>query len=392
MVQRLLLTIILLATFSPSYMLADWGYEEENNLIILHSGIHNNILKKFDYILISYEIPRCIHCKRLNKNLSKVAFSFKNYKKRIPFAKFDCKKSSNTCSRLLIPSYPYIKLYYQGHAFDYLGPRTKKHIKKFVKDKVNKGFWRVKDKSVLNKVFAKSEETIIFNGTPSEQEKKILRIMSKSDLGAEYMYSKIPELARAIKHSQAKLIFKKGASEIVEYKPASWLEDKNKETKPIVLEELTNWLFNLRNPGIIQVGKEFTDRVIFNHNHALILFTSSVNNKEVKLFTQAVHNFKKNIVCAVSALDAEDEATNLRLRSEMKVEGQKMFIMYIDPIHDFVFRKWKFSGKINDSNIKIFLESVWEGHQDAYYASEESPLMDDSPLKVRILLFFGCLR
>ena len=62
--------------------------------------------------------------------------------------------------------------------------------------------------------------------------------------------------------------------------------------------------------------------------------------------------------------------------------SEKPFVVYMDPIHDFVFRKWKFDGKLIPGNLKIFLKNVWDGHKEPFYASEEAPDLNDEPLKV----------
>lgn len=65
-----------------------------------------------------------------------------------------------------------------------------------------------------------------------------------------------------------------------------------------------------------------------------------------------------------------------------KLKKEEFLLFYIDPIHDFVFRKWKFEGIISHDNLKLFLEGVWQGHIEPYFVSEEPPLKNGQPLKV----------
>lgn len=91
---------------------------------------------------------------------------------------------------------------------------------------------------------------------------------------------KINQILKKLKNPLSDLVYIDGETRVREYKG-----DND-------LEQIRNWIFDIRNPGVIEIGDKFVKKVIFNHNHALVLFVKKKNSEIYKDFSRAVLAFK----------------------------------------------------------------------------------------------------
>jgi hypothetical protein len=124
--------IALLAMAAAVRPLADWGYPEHRDVVVLGRHNHDQFLKEYDMALVAYTTAWCEHCKELEVVYSEVALYFKDHHIRVPLARIDCTRNEEFCSEHLIPTYPFIKLYVRKYPISYYGPRTANGIKSFL--------------------------------------------------------------------------------------------------------------------------------------------------------------------------------------------------------------------------------------------------------------------
>ena len=88
---------------------------------------HNIVL--FSTLLYSHISPfvhcfRCGHCKRLAPEYERAANELSSDIPPVPLAKVDATEESSLANRFGINGYPTLKVFHNGVAYDYEGPRT----------------------------------------------------------------------------------------------------------------------------------------------------------------------------------------------------------------------------------------------------------------------------
>lgn len=111
---------------------ADWGFPEDNNVVMLDIYNHDRFLKEYEETLVYYFIDDCEHCKNLKPIYSRLGLEYKEKKQRIPLAQFDCTEHTRFCEEKLIPVYPFLKFYVKQHPIQYLGKRTYNALDKYL--------------------------------------------------------------------------------------------------------------------------------------------------------------------------------------------------------------------------------------------------------------------
>ena len=155
---------------------ADWGFPEEDDVVMLDIYNHDKFLNEYEETMVYYFIDDCKHCKEFKPIYSKLALEFKESKKRIPLAQFDCNEHRNFCHEKLIPVYPFVKFYVKGHPVIYTGKREYEPIKKYVKFMMNRkplksklvDFWELHDEFYNPKEI----DTSLFTGAELKAEIK----------------------------------------------------------------------------------------------------------------------------------------------------------------------------------------------------------------------------
>lgn len=111
---------------------ADWGFPEDEDVVMLDMFSHDRFIKEFPEVMIHYHIDDCKHCHDLKPIYSKLALEFKERKRRIPLAQFDCSEHRSFCHDKMIPVYPYLKFFVKEHPLLYNGKRTYDALKVYL--------------------------------------------------------------------------------------------------------------------------------------------------------------------------------------------------------------------------------------------------------------------
>ena len=57
--------------------MADWGYPEINDSVILTPNNHDNFLNDYEEVLVYYYLPKCKYCKVMDLFFSDLAIDYK---------------------------------------------------------------------------------------------------------------------------------------------------------------------------------------------------------------------------------------------------------------------------------------------------------------------------
>lgn len=103
--------------------MADWGYPEINDSVVLTPANHDQFLRDYEEAFVYYYLPKCYYCQVINQFFDELALEWKEKDFRIPFAKFNCIKHVEFCESHAIPVFPFLKFYIRGHPISYYGRR-----------------------------------------------------------------------------------------------------------------------------------------------------------------------------------------------------------------------------------------------------------------------------
>ena len=183
-----MLLILSLIGVSKSY--ADWGFPEDSDIVMLDIFSHDRFIAEYPEAMVYYFIDDCAHCVDFKPIYSRLALDFKETKKRIPLANFDCTEHTSFCSEQLIPVFPFIKFFVKQHPIIYSGKREYKPLHKYLKymtirkpDKMKMGDLLELDKEFFNQP---EIDTSLFEGEELKAEMEMRLKRSKSVLGVYF--------------------------------------------------------------------------------------------------------------------------------------------------------------------------------------------------------------
>jgi protein disulfide isomerase len=103
-------------------------------VIVLTDKSFDSVVTPQDLMLVEFYAPWCGHCKQLAPEYAKAATVLK--KEGIPLAKVDATEQTSVASKYGVSSYPTLKLFRNGVASDYGGPRQKDGIVEYMRKQV----------------------------------------------------------------------------------------------------------------------------------------------------------------------------------------------------------------------------------------------------------------
>lgn len=108
------------------------AFPEEEDVVVLTADNFDSFIKQSPLALVEFYAPWCGHCKQLAPAWSKAAAKSKKLPVPVPLAKVDATVEEDLASKYEVSGYPTIKLFKNGVAEDYIGPRDADGILAYV--------------------------------------------------------------------------------------------------------------------------------------------------------------------------------------------------------------------------------------------------------------------
>lgn len=114
-------------------------YPSSNGVILANKEIYRELLRKYDYVFITFSASWCSHCQTFEKLLPEISTKIhEQIHKLIPVAKMDCEKRYEFCHETLnIGGYPTVRLYHKGVPVEYKGERATENVLRWLDDRHN---------------------------------------------------------------------------------------------------------------------------------------------------------------------------------------------------------------------------------------------------------------
>tara|TARA_B110001452_G_scaffold153422_1_gene127656 strand:+ start:309 stop:1061 length:753 start_codon:yes stop_codon:yes gene_type:complete len=111
-------------------------YPKEKSVVVLDPKNFDGFIKSQSYTLVEFYAPWCGHCKTLEPEWAAAAAKVSKLKPAVLLAKVDADAHGELAKKYDVSGYPTIKIFKDGKAEDYDGPREAKGIVSFVKEAI----------------------------------------------------------------------------------------------------------------------------------------------------------------------------------------------------------------------------------------------------------------
>lgn len=131
---------------------------DDPDVLVLTESNFDDIVNSAEFIVVEFYAPWCGHCKHLAPEWAKAATTLKQDDPPVPLAKVDATVESSLGSRFGVNGYPTIKIFRNGVASDYQGPRDANGIVSYVRKQAGPAAKPLNSKESLEKFKAFKED------------------------------------------------------------------------------------------------------------------------------------------------------------------------------------------------------------------------------------------
>lgn len=371
------LLLLMLAIASQAAAMADWGYPEVRDVVILERHNHDQFVRDFEVKVVQYSTSDCIHCHEFDLSYSKLALFFKEHDPRVPLAKIDCSVHEEFCSDHLIPVYPFVKIYVKNHAIPYFGPRSEARLRQFIISILRRSPTTVDSKDIL--LYSKSKSIqgqkrlkLLYFGQNTEKSYSIFDLVCKTDIRLSCYQTNNESLASQIGLIPPfKLIALTRAG-----KPTVYRKGK------FTFELLEEFVFQQFHRKVHEIGPVFKNKVVEEGSDSLILFVPRLDDPIVKKFEKSVRKLRRLVPCFIASTDSGDQELVAGLVHSLSIATYPAVVL-ARHIHGLSFQRFTYKYSLDSKHLKEFLDNVWQRRLLPDLKSEQSPATNEGPIRVR---------
>lgn len=366
--------ILLLSTLLAVAMTSDveWGYPEEEDVIVLTDKIFKEATEKFEFLLVEFYAPWCGHCKKLAPEYAQAAKELKALENPIPIAKLDATENAESAKAHGVKGYPTLKFFINGSPIDYNGGRTKADIVNWIKKKTGPPSHVIKDAEDLAAQIKANKVLVVFYGSEDSAEYK------------QFVSTALTLDAVAFAHqTDAALLEANGGNSFTVHTQHDngTHHHSGEATKEAYLAHIAD----VRFPLVMDFeGDEAIERVFGSEHPAIVLFSDSDHEftsggfSEVALAEKNSGN-KQGILFFSSKITS---GLGQRLSEYIGVSATSAPAVWIIHPANKDLSKYPYSGELTVAGITQFLADWRSNSLEKHYKSEEIPEKNDEPVKV----------
>jgi len=359
--QILFTALIISSVFCEGH----WGYNEEDDVIVMTTATIDEIVAKYDHVLVEFYAPWCGHCKKLAPEYSQAAAVLKKTDPQVPLAKVDATIEADLATRFGIQGFPTLKWFVKGQESEYKGGRTKAEIVDWVVKKTGPPSKLMADAAALKDAQDENKVMVVYFGAEDDAEFATFKTFAATTEGVSFGHSFNADLNAA--NTGKVVLFKQFDEKMNTFEG----EVSGDRLKAFVEENRYEVVMSFE-------GEEPINRIFQQENAALVLFSDKSGDHE-EVFTAFAKANKNRIVFAQSRTN---DGLGARLSEYIGVKTEDApCVRLIHPANGDL-GKFEFSKDITAENLEEFLAGFESGSIVRSYKSAEVPASNDEPVKV----------
>lgn len=357
--------IALLLLVSAAVYSTTFGFEEEDNVVVLKDDTFKEAIAKFPFILVEFYAPWCGHCKQLAPEYSKAAAALKKLDTPIPLAKVDATENSESAQQYGVQGYPTIKFFVDGKPVDYNGGRTGDDIVNWIKKKTAPASTHLADAAALTAAKADNKVAVVFFGAEDHEDFAAYKraAMNYDDVPffhhADEAAGNGARVVVYTKHNNGEQALE---GSVTESTVAAHIEEHR---YPLVME------FE---------GDEAIKRIFQGAANAIFLF-SDAETEFHTTFTELARADIGNDQPLIFSTSKVTQGLGQRLSEFVGVQASDAPCVWIViPGQDLI--KYKHKGDLTKEAVQTFVDQWRSGALERHFKSEDVPATNDEPVKI----------
>lgn len=363
-------SLFILCLIATSAFTVDFGFPEEDDVLVLKEDNFKDALAKHNFILVEFYAPWCGHCKKLAPEYSAAAKDLKALDTPIPIAKVDATENANIAKEYGVQGYPTLKFFINGSPIDYNGGRTQVDIVNWIKKKTGPPSVAVADAAALEQQKKDNKVLAVFFGAQDSSEFAVFQQAALTLDAVPFVHTFDAALLAANGGNSFTLFTQhnNGAAHFSgEFTSANLLAHIATNRFPIVMDfegdEAIERVFGSEHPAIVFFSDSETE---FNPTFTQVA-EEDINNKD-----KPIHFFTSKVTTGLGH----------RLADYVGVSATSTPAIWIVAPANRDLSKFEFTGEMTAEGVKSFLAGWRAGSLNRHYKSEEIPEKNDEPVKV----------
>lgn len=338
----------------------DQDFKIVSNITILNDSNFVKAINKYDYLLVLFFSPLCIHCQKFHPEYIKVANALSSY--GVVLSSLDCKAYHNLAEKYKIVRYPSLLFFVRGDFHFYPSEKIATSIVDWVKNIIHP---EIKKLDEFKSFKTSREYSIIYFGSNKTEIEMFYSI--------SYKYSKFSFATTNSTKIMKKYLVSDGTiilfNDFFDERHEIKMQGKAKEEIEAFIEELTipkllrfdnkgtNILWNKQQPGIIIMLGERSPLIWEYEKKLKKLIKEKIGHKIKVVLTDVV------------------EGIHQKLELLIRVGDDKLPLVKI--IDTKKKKRYKMEGEINDTNILNFIDDWKAGLLVEDLKSQKVPETND---------------
>lgn len=357
-----LLVCLLLA--SSALAAAEWGFPEEDDVIVLKESNFDEAIKKFEFVLVEFYAPWCGHCKKLTPEYAAAAKILKDASPAVPLAKVDATENSALATKYSVQGYPTLKFFIKGEPIDFNGGRTQAEIVNWIKKKTGPASVTVADTAALDKLKADNKVVVAYFGEDNEHYQNFVKVAQSIE-------------ALTFAHSFDEALATAAGATLVLYKQFD--EGFNTYTGDYSVDSIKTFINAHRYPVVMPFeGDEAIERVFGKEAAAIVFFTDDTNTDAYRAFSEVAQTANDRIIFSHSTVTS---GLGQRLADYIGVKVADTPAVWIIAPKAGDLSKFPLTGEITRDSVLTFLDNFTNDRLERFYKSQEIPEKNDEAVR-----------
>ena len=355
-------TILLLACVVGAAFTVDFGFPEEDDVLVLGDKNLKEALDKFEFILVEFYAPWCGHCKKLIPEYSKAAKELKGLDNPVPLAKIDATENAEVAKQFEVQGYPTIKFFIKGQPIEFNGGRTAADIVNWIKKKTGPASTLLSSNEQLEEQKKANKVLAAFAGSESSSEFEAFKQAALSLDAVSFVH-----LASGSNTFTVYTQHDNGANQL-----------SGAVTKDTILALIAKHRF----PTLMDFeGDEAIERV-FGAEKAAIVYFSDTETAFVPTFKTVAESDAGNSPALLFFTSKVTSGLGQRLSDYIGVTASSAPALWIIHPANRDLSKFQHKGELTAAAVTKFIAEFRSGSLEKVYKSEEVPATNDEPVKV----------